>query len=98
MPSTDQLWRLEVSGSREFDMSLRVLDLVFQLGVLPERVLIERCQDGQSIVGMVRISDRRAAILIEKIRTMVLVRTALLVRVDAGTRAATLEVTQLARS
>lgn len=54
-------------------MPLRVLGLICQLGLSPDRVLIEICGDRQSIVGVLQVSEQRRAILIEKLRSMVLV-------------------------
>ena len=67
------------------DMPLRVLDLVSQLGFSPDRILIESCRDGQSIDGVIRISEARGSIFIEKLRSMVLVWSATLVEIDQET-------------
>ncbi|OBX18229.1 hypothetical protein A9995_12045 [Erythrobacter sp. QSSC1-22B] len=55
-------------------MPLRVLGLVSQLGLCPDRIVIERGPEGQSIDVLLEITESRGALLVEKLSSMVLVR------------------------
>jgi len=63
-------------------MPLRVLNLVSQLGISPNRIAIESLSGVQSLDGVMQISDERSALLIEKLRSMVLVWSATSVNID----------------
>lgn len=64
------------------EMPLRVLNLVSQLGISPNRIVIESLRGVQSLDGVIQISDERSALLIEKLRSMVLVWSATSVNID----------------
>lgn len=61
-------------------MPLRALALIAQLGLSPDRILIESYRGDQSIDVLLHITEERGALLIEKLRSMVLVESATLSR------------------
>ncbi|MBU2033323.1 MAG: hypothetical protein KKE77_02655 [Alphaproteobacteria bacterium] len=63
-------------------MPLRVLDLVSQLGLSPERIAIERGADRQFIDACLQVTDRQGELLVQKLRSMVLVRSATLLPME----------------
>lgn len=67
---------LRIWGERELDMPLRVLNLIYQLGLSADRIAIERRSRGQSIDAVLHVSAERGALLVEKLRSMVLVQSA----------------------
>ena len=73
MPEVQNASRLQVWGERELDMPLRVLNLIFQLGLSPQRITIERETNGHTINALLQISEQRGALLVEKLRSMVLI-------------------------
>lgn len=70
------------------EMPLRVINLVLQLGISPGRIVIQSCSEGQVPEGVVQISDEGSALLIEKLRAMVLVRSVTPVRFGLPQRSA----------
>ena len=71
---TDRRMLLQVWGEQEMDMPLRVLNLLFQLGLKTERIAIECASESQSILAVLHVSDQRGAMLVDKLRSMVLIR------------------------
>lgn len=72
----DKKMRLQVRGGPDLDMPLRVLNLVSQLGITADRILIERHNGGQIIEALLNASNERASLLVEKLRSMVLIESA----------------------
>ena len=63
-------------------MPLRVLDLVSQLGLGPDRIAIESEADGQSIDALLPFSEMRDALLAKKLNSMILVRSVTLAQAE----------------
>ena len=73
MPGKNDAKRLQVWGDRDLDMPLRVLNLIYQLDLLIDRIAIERGPEDQLIDTLLHVSDERGSLLVEKLRSSVLV-------------------------
>lgn len=73
MPGKNDAKRLQVWGDRGLDMPLRVLNLIYQLDLLVDSIVIERRPEDQLIDTFLHVSDERESLLVEKIRSSVLV-------------------------
>lgn len=73
---------LEIRGEPGLEMPLRVLNLASQLGIAPGRIVIDSCLEEKIFEGVVRMSDEGTALLVEKLRSMVLVRSVALVHMN----------------
>jgi hypothetical protein len=66
--------RLDVRGAASAELPLRVLNLLAQNGVVPERFSVERSGDDYELsVEACSVPGARAELILEKIRSMVLV-------------------------
>ena len=73
MPGKNDAKRLQVWGEGGLDMPLRVLNLIYQLDLLVDRIAIERGPEDQLIDTLLHVSDERGSLLVEKLRSSVLV-------------------------
>ena len=73
---------LEIRGEPGLEMPLRVLSLASQLGIAPGRIVIDSCLEEKIFEGVVRMSHEGTALLVEKLRSMVLVRSVALVHMN----------------
>lgn len=82
---TDNVSGLEIRGEPGLEMPLRVLNLAYQLGLSPGRIVIESCLEEEILEGVVRMSVEGSTLLVEKLRSMVLVRSVVPVQVNHRT-------------
>ena len=83
MSQAEKVRLLEVRGARGLEMPLRVLGLVSQLGLCPDRIAIASRPEEQSLEALLRVSAARGALLVEKLSAMVLVRSAMITETEA---------------